>query len=137
VVDDHELLRNKICLLLSGEPDLDVVGQAAGGIEAIRKAEQYQPHVVLLDISIPELNGIMAAPLIKRAAPGTEILMVTNHSNSFMVRSAFRAGVRGYLNKTDLGLELVGAVRQVHLKKPFLSASVEQLALQSRMEDAI
>ncbi len=125
VVDDHELVRRGICNLLSLEDDLHVVGQASSGYEAIRKAEEYQPDVVLLDISIPELNGLMAAPLIKKFAPRTEILMVTNHDNPFFVREAFVVGARGFLIKSDIAQELIRAVRQVYSKKKFVSKNLD------------
>ena len=117
VVDDHELVRRAISDMLDRHSDLRVVGDASDGLEAIRKAEEYQPDVVLLDISIPQLNGLQAAPLIIKAAKNTEILIVTNHEQPLAVRAAFEAGARGFLLKSDIDREMVTAIRQVHLKK--------------------
>ena len=129
VVDDHELVRVYMCNLLRAEPDLEVVGQAATGYEAIHMAEKQQPDVVLLDISMPELNGLMATPLIKKVAPRVEILIVTSHDNLFFVREAFTAGARGFLSKSNIPHELVGAVKQVHSKKKFVSKNLDGATL--------
>lgn len=127
VVDDHELVRRSICKLLIAEPDFDVVSEATTGYEAVRKAEEHRPSVVLLDIGLPELNGLLAAPLIKRVAPEAEILMITNHDNVFFVREAFSAGARGFLSKSDLSSELIAAVRDVHSKKEFIGSNLRDL----------
>lgn len=129
VVDDHELIRVYMCRLLTAEPDLEVVGQATTGYEAIHLAEKQQPDVVLLDISMPELNGLMATPLIKKVAPRVEILIVTSHDNLFFVREALTAGARGFLSKKDIPNELVGAVKQVHSKKKFVSKNLDGTTL--------
>lgn len=124
IVDDHEFIRRGICELLTRHPDLDVVCEASNGYEAILNAEQYKPNVILLDISIPDMNGLQAAPLIKKAAGNAEILIVTNHDHMVFVRQAFGAGARGFLLKTDLAADLVTAIREVHRKKQFLSRSI-------------
>jgi DNA-binding NarL/FixJ family response regulator len=120
IVDDHELVRRHICTVLGTEPDVEVVGQAGSGIEAVHQAAEHQPDVVLLDLNLPELNGLLAAPLIKQAAPGVEILVVTSHHSMYFVRAAFNAGARGFLSKSDIYPELVFAVRQVHAKHRFV-----------------
>lgn len=121
VVDDHELIRRRIVELLSAKPEFDIVGMAGNGLEAIKTAKQCQPDVVLMDISMPELNGIQAAPLVKKAAPQAEILMVTTHDDASFVREAFSAGARGFLMKSELPSELVPAVNDVFSKKRFIS----------------
>jgi DNA-binding NarL/FixJ family response regulator len=123
VVDDHAIVRHALCALLGAEPGMEVVSEASDGLQAIRKAEEYQPDVVLLDVAIPEINGLHAAPLIKRAAPDAEILMVSQYEDRFFARHAFAAGARGFLTKTHATAELVGAVRQVFAKKRFVSTS--------------
>jgi DNA-binding NarL/FixJ family response regulator len=137
VVDDHELVRRHIGTVLSTECDLNVVGHASGGHEAIRKAEEHQPDVVLLDLNLPELNGLLAAPLIKKVAPNTEILVVTSHHSLFFVRAAFKAGARGFLSKDDIYPELVGAVRQVHAKQRFVGKNSEDSPAQMIVGGAI
>jgi len=137
VVDDHELVRRHICMVLSTERDLSVVEQAAGGHEAIRKAEEHQPDVVLLDLNLPELNGLLATPLIKKVAPNTEILVVTSHHSSFFVRAAFKAGARGFLSKEDIYPELVVAIRQVHAKQRFVGKNASMGATNLVVREAI
>ena len=133
VVDDHEILRRNICNLLMTEMDLDVVSQASTGREAVARAEQHQPHVVVMDISMPELNGLAAAPLIKKVAPSAEILIVTGHTTPSVLQEAFGAGARGFLSKDDIATDLIQAVRAVHSQKQFLSTAVKDLDLsQSR-----
>jgi DNA-binding NarL/FixJ family response regulator len=130
VVDDHELVRRNICNILTLDPDLDVVCQASSGYEAIRKSEELQPDVILLDISLPELNGLMATPLIKKVSPKAEVLIVTSHDNLFFVREAFAAGAQGFLSKSDVSAELISAVRQVHSKKRFVSKNMMAVAVE-------
>jgi len=124
IVDDHELIRRCIADILSLECDFDVVGQACDGVEAVCRAEECKPDVVLLDIGLPGLNGLQAVPLIKRVSPGTEILMVTSHDHPFFVKEAFDAGARGFLAKNDLSEELIVAVGDVHSRKRFVSRTL-------------
>lgn len=115
------MVRRSVTTLLSTESGFDVVGYACTGLEAVRRAEQHQPDVVLLDISLPELNGLQATPLIKRVAPATEIVIVTNHDNPFLVREAMRLGARGFVSKSEMFAELITAVVEVYAKRPFVS----------------
>ena len=124
VVDDAEVLRRAICRTLSARPECQVVSEVSNVISAIEKAKEHQPDVVLLDISLPDLSGLQAIRLIKKVAPRSEILIVTQHNNRFFVGEAFAQGARGFLNKADLGAELYEAVIEVLLKKRFLSTSV-------------
>lgn len=134
LVDDHQLVRNNLRNLLATEPDFIVVSEASSGFEAVRKAEECQPDVVLLDVSIPDLNGLQAAPLIKKVAPDSEILFVTQFDNPFFVREAIAAGARGFLTKSDAGAELLTGVRKVHLKRRFVSRSIATGALTAETE---
>src|SRR5690348_14596985 len=109
VVDDIQLIRERLCAILSENSELVVVAEASNGWEAIEKAKKHQPDVVLLDISMPELNGLQAAPLIKQAAPASQILIVTQHNNHFFMRAAFAVGVLGFMEKKDAGTELLKA----------------------------
>lgn len=127
IVDDHEVMRRNIAKLLSSRDEFTVVGQASDGLEAIRRAEQYQPDVILLDIGLPELNGLQATPLIKRVAPHSEIIIVTSHEHVSFVREAFGAGARGFLPKSDVGEELLSAIDDVYSKKSFLSRRLKSL----------
>lgn len=124
IVDDHELIRRYIAEILATQRDFNVVGQAGDGMEAVRRAEQFQPDVVLLDIGLPGLNGLQAVPLIKRVSPKAEILMVTSHDHPFFVKEAFDAGARGFLAKSDVSAELIDAVSDVHRRRQFVSKTV-------------
>ena len=124
VVDDAKLIRERICLILAEHPEFKVVAQASNAAEAIKHAKEFQPDVVLLDIAMPNLNGLQASPLIKSAAPQTEILIVTQYVNSFFVREAFAVGARGFLTKSDAGAELATGVREVFSKRKFVSKSL-------------
>jgi DNA-binding NarL/FixJ family response regulator len=124
VVDDSEVVRKAICRVLSTGEQCEVVSDVSSACGAIEKAKKHQPDVVLLDISMPELNGLQAISLIKNVAPKSEILMVTQHDNHLFVLEAFAAGARGFLNKRDLGAEIIAAVDTVFLKSHFLSTSV-------------
>ena len=124
VVDDNESVRELICTILAWHSEFKVVGQASSASEAIDQAKQLQPDVVLLDISMPDLNGLQASPLIKSAAPQTEIMIVTQHANPFFMREAFAVGARGFLTKSDAGAELATAVREVFSKRKFVSKSL-------------
>jgi len=113
VIDDHELIRRNICCLLAAQPDFDVIDEAENGTEAIRKSEELQPDLVLLDISIPEPNGLRALPHIKKIAPRVKVLIVTNHDEQVFVEEALRAGADGFLSKAQIWTHLIPTVRRV------------------------
>ena len=122
VVDDSEVMRRSIGVAVGAQDDLLVVGEAADGIEAIQRSQELQPDVVILDINLPGMNGIKAAPEICNVAPASRILFLTQHDSAQMVELAFRTGAYGYLVKSDAGRELAAAVRAVHEGQRFLSA---------------
>ena len=121
IVDDNEFVRKQVRTVLSLQAGFDVVCESADGFDAIRRAQEFQPDVVLLDISLPHINGFQAAPLIKKFAPKTELLFVTLHDNPLFVREAFAVGARGFLVKTDVPSSLGEAVQAVHSKRRFVS----------------
>ena len=125
VVDDSQLIRKRLSTILFESSEAVVVAEASNGWEAIEKARKYQPDVVLLDISMPELNGLQAAPLIKGAAPAAQILIVTQHNSQFFLRAAFAVGVLGFIEKGNAGTELLKAVKDVFSKKTFVSKSLQ------------
>lgn len=137
LVDDQQLIRDSLFNLLATDPEFEVISQASSGFEAVRQAQEGQPDVILLDVSIPDLNGLQVAPLLKKIAPDAEILFVTQHDNPFFVRWAFAAGARGFLTKSDAGTELLTAVRTVHLKRRFISRTIDQVALNLAPEQSI
>ena len=104
VVDDHAGLRRIICRLLSKEPSLEVVCETASGEDAVEKAKEHQPDIVLLDISLPGISGIEAASGISRVSPSSRIIFLSQHTSLHVVREAFKVGGHGYLTKSDAGL---------------------------------
>ena len=125
IVDDARLIRERLRLMLGENPEVKVIAEASTPFDAIEKAKHCQPDVVLLDIVMPELNGLLATPLLKNVAPQTEVLIVTQYDNRFFVREAFAAGARGFLAKSDAGTELLKAVTDVFSKKRFISRSLQ------------
>lgn len=121
VVDDHEIVRRRLYSLLQSRPEFNVVAEASDGFQAVEKSRDLQPDVVVLDITMPGMSGIEAAPQIRRVAPAAEILFVSQHDTRSMVREALSTGARGYVLKSDAGADLVNAVLAVSQQKEFLS----------------
>jgi DNA-binding NarL/FixJ family response regulator len=115
VADDHPLLREGIVQLLEKEADIEVVGQAADGEEAVRLAAEKTPDVVVMDIEMPKIDGLDATRQIKAAHPETSVLVLTIHDDEEIIAALLAAGAAGYLLKTTYGKELVQAIRAVRL----------------------
>ena len=113
VVDDHELVRKGICSILASDLSLTVCGEAVDGREAVQKAKVLTPDVVVMDISMPHMNGLEATREIKRLLPGTDIVMISQHESSEMVRQAFHAGAKGYVAKSSISNDLLEAITKV------------------------
>jgi two-component system, NarL family, response regulator DesR len=116
VVDDHTVVRGVFHRLIAAEPDFTVIGEAVNGAEALLKAQELQPDVILLDISLPDINGLELAARIRTITTSTEILIVSDYCEGGSDR-AFSVGARGYLLKSDAGRELATAVRTVNKKE--------------------
>lgn len=114
LADDHVVLRAGTRRILEDEADLEVVGEASDGREAITLAEQLQPDVIVLDISMPGMDGLAACNELRRIAPAARILILTAHDQRAFVRALHRVGVAGYLLKSAAPDELLGAIRRVH-----------------------
>ncbi|WP_287155659.1 response regulator transcription factor [Candidatus Solincola tengchongensis] len=114
VVDDHRLVREGLVSLLRLNPEIEVVGEASGGDEAVAKARSLKPDVVLMDISMPGMNGITATRLIKKDLPETKVIMLTMLDQEGYVYEAVKAGATGYLLKNTGMEELVKAIKEVH-----------------------
>jgi DNA-binding NarL/FixJ family response regulator len=138
VVDDQEIIRHGIASLLADEPGLNVIAQATSGTDAVKKAGEYQPDIVLLDLGIPELNGLLVTPMIKKVAPKSEVLIVTQYDHPYLASHAFATGARGFLSKLDLAEQLIQAVRQVAAKQRFLSRGVKaaSVSVGAKLEDS-
>ncbi len=124
VADDQSMVRAGLRMLLSGEADIDVVGEAANGREAVAQAARFHPHVVLMDIRMPELDGLEATRRILAADPSARVLVVTTFNLDEYVYEALRAGASGFVLKDDPPEQLIAAVRTIAGGEALLSPSV-------------
>jgi DNA-binding NarL/FixJ family response regulator len=124
VVEDSDAFRKFICSTLGKRPELQIVGEVSDGLEAVRKVEELQPDLIVLDIGLPSLNGIEAARRIRKLSPESKILFVSQESSADVVQEALGTGTHGYVVKSDAGSELLPAVKAVLEAKRFISASL-------------
>ncbi|MCX6043723.1 MAG: response regulator transcription factor [Chloroflexi bacterium] len=124
LADDHGIVRSGLRYLLEAQPDLTVIGEATSGGDAVRDVLQLGPDVVVLDIAMPELNGIEAARQIHAAAPDIQIIMLSMHATPEYIYQALTAGARGYVLKEAAGSELIEAIRAVYVGQRHLSAKI-------------
>ena len=110
VVDDYAPWRHFVSTTLAKEPGLEVIGEASDGLEAIQEAKELQPDLILLDISLPTLNGLEAAPRIRRASPNAKIIFLTQERDNDIRTAAVAAGAEGYVLKSNAAAELVPAI---------------------------
>jgi len=129
LADDHTMLRDGLRALLETEPEFSVGAAAADGRAALRLARQLRPDVAVMDIAMPELNGIDAAEQIRSECPNTQIVMLSIHASSEHIYRALRAGVLGYLLKESAGEELAQAVRAAHAGRRYLAQRVADTLL--------
>ncbi|MGH9722174.1 MAG: response regulator [Bryobacteraceae bacterium] len=132
VADDHEIVRCGLRRLLEGQPGWTVVDEASNGSEAVDKAAEHQPDVVVLDISMPGLNGVEATRQIRAAHPNTEILVMTVHDSEQMALDLISAGARGYLTKADAANDLIAAVQALSKHGTYFNARVSDVLLNAR-----
>ena len=138
VVDDYIPFRQFVCSMLQKRPELHVIYEASDGLEAVQKAKELRPDLVLLDIGLPTLNGIEAARLIGGLSSKSKIVFLSQESSADVVREAFSVGASGYVIKSDAGSELLATVDAVVQGKPFVGSEMagymppESIDLQSR-----
>jgi DNA-binding NarL/FixJ family response regulator len=125
VVDDFEPFRQLIRTQLQQQPVVSIVGEASDGESAVEQTQTLHPDLILLDIGLPKQNGLDAARLMRQDSPHSKILFVSQESSADIVQAAFRMGAYGYVVKTDVGAELLDAVREVLLGNQFASSSVK------------
>lgn len=129
IADDHEIARRGIRALLESHPGWQVCGEAKDGRETVELARTLNPDLVLLDIAMPNLNGLEATRHILAASPNTAVLILTMHDSDQVVREVLRAGARGFLLKSDAGRDLVAAVEALQRQSTFFTTKVSQMVL--------
>jgi DNA-binding NarL/FixJ family response regulator len=129
LADDHAVVRNGFRMILEAQSDMEVVGEVSNGREAVEVATEVQPDIVVMDVTMPELNGIEATRRIATAAPRTRVLALSMHKDSVYVREILRAGARGYLLKDSGEGDLLSAVRAVAKGEGYLSPAISDAVL--------
>ena len=128
LADDHALMREGLRALLAANPDIAVIAEAGNGFDALRRAEELKPDVVVMDISMPDLNGVEAARMIRAKCPATRVVMLSMHASSEHVHRALDAGASAYVLKESAGAEVAAAIRTVHAGGRYLSPALGGLA---------
>lgn len=133
IADDHEIVRTGLRNLLQSE-DCDVIAEYSTGREAVEGTRQLKPDVVVLDISMPDLNGVEATQQISRQIPETKIVVLTMHDSEELARKVLEAGARGYVLKSDAVRDLANAVKSVVNGKPFFSGKISEMLLRGYLD---
>jgi DNA-binding NarL/FixJ family response regulator len=133
VADDHEVVRAGVRSLLDGQPDCNVCGEAVTGRQAVTLAEQLKPDIVILDITMPEMNGLEAARQILKSLPNVQVLILSIHESEELVREILAIGAQGYVLKSDAGHELMAAVQALRSGQLFFTSRVAQIALRAHL----
>jgi DNA-binding NarL/FixJ family response regulator len=129
IVDDHAVVRRGVRALLESQPGWEVAAEATTGREAVELAKRLQPDIVIMDLSLPELNGLDATRQILKESPHIEVLVLTMHHSEELTRDVLQAGARGYVLKSDADECLVTAVESLRQHKPFLTSNVAEVVL--------
>jgi DNA-binding NarL/FixJ family response regulator len=129
IADDHAIVRRGLRTLIESQPGWEICAEACNGRHALERAADFKPDVAILDIGMPELNGLDAARQILKANPHTEVLILTMHQSEEVVAEVLKAGVRGYVLKSDADEHLVRAIETLLQHKPFLSPNVTDMIL--------
>jgi DNA-binding NarL/FixJ family response regulator len=136
VVDDHAVVRRGVRALLESHAGWEVVAEAATGREAVEAVKQHRPEIVVMDLSLPELNGLEATRQIVHESQQTEVLVLTMHHSEQLAREVLKAGARGYVLKSDADENLITAVEALRQHKPFLTSGVTEFMLDGFLKDA-
>ena len=129
LADDHAVVRQGFKMILDAQPDMEIVGEAANGREAVDLAERLRPDVVVMDVAMPELNGIEATRRLASSVPHARVVALSMHKDSVYVREILRAGARGYLLKDSGAADLVAAIHAVASGESYLSPAVSNAVL--------
>jgi PAS domain S-box-containing protein len=136
IVDDHEVVRRGVRSLLCGQPNCDVCGEAVDGRDAIEKARQLVPDVIIMDVSMPRLNGLEATRQLRDILPHSEVLILSQHESAEMARHVFKAGARGYVVKSSIGRDLLQALEKVNHGETFIDPAISAVLSRSSHIDA-
>jgi two-component system response regulator NreC len=135
LVDDHTVVRQGLRRILESDDEIEIVGEAGDGRTAVEAAQRLHPHVVVMDIALPELNGIEATRQINKRVDGTRVLVLTMHADDVYVRQSLKAGARGYLLKDSEDLDLLKAVKIIGRGGSFFSPAVSKVLLEGYLGD--
>jgi two-component system response regulator NreC len=127
LADDHTILRQGLKMLLNAQPDMEVIGEASDGHQAISETHRLQPDIILMDITMPDMNGIAATRQVRRQQPDVRVLVLTMHENEEYLFQALRAGASGYILKEAADTELITAIRAVQAGRFYLSPSAQSM----------
>src|SRR5215469_14506681 len=136
-VDDHPLFRNGIAALLATQPDMTLVSEASNGREAIQQFRTHHPDVTVMDLQMPEMNGLDALIAIRNEFPGARIIVLTTYAGDVQILRALKAGAQAYLLKNTLYKELLETIRAVHTGKRTLSPEVSYQVAEHAADDAL
>ena len=134
IADDHQLFREGLVNLISSAPDIEVIGEAKDGLEATKKAKKLKPDLILIDIGMPNMNGIEATKTIKRDDAGIKIIAVSMHSDRQFVKGVLEAGADGYLLKNCTYRQLIDAIESVVSGKKYLSDDITEMVIQGYLD---
>lgn len=134
LADDHGVVREGLRAMLEAQENITVVGEAANGREAVRLTKKLHPDVVVMDIAMPELNGVEAASQIREACPETKVVILSMHASREHIYRALQAGARGYVLKESVGKEVVDAVRAVHSGRRYLSEQIADTVIEDYVD---
>jgi two-component system response regulator NreC len=134
IAEDYTILREGLRALLSSHPEFEIVGEAEDGREAIRCSERLKPHLVLMDLSMPRMNGMDAIREVKKRCPGTKVLVLTVHRNEEYILATFKAGADGYALKDSTHAELMMAIKSVLDGKQYISPGISEKVIEGYLE---
>jgi DNA-binding NarL/FixJ family response regulator len=136
VADDHKIVRHGVRNLLESEADLEVVAEALTGRQAVQFCEKQKPDVAIIDLGMPDLNGMEATRQIAKSCPETRVLIFTMHETERLVQDVFQAGAKAYVLKSDAGKHLIHAIRAIHRGDHFFSSKVTEVIFEGFLRSA-
>jgi DNA-binding NarL/FixJ family response regulator len=137
IADDHKMVREGLKALLSSQPDFTIIGEASDGHETVKKVKELEPDIVLMDISMPNLNGLEATRQIRRKFPKTKVLILTMHLNEEYIFQSLQLGASGYLLKENAAEDLISAIRSVQEGHSYLSPSISKAVIDAYLRKRI